>query len=375
MKTFHLDTGRIWRGGQRQCCLLCGHLASWGGETHLACPSEAPLKEKCAGAGIDQHDLNPVSALDPVAIGRLSGLLKSIRPEILAAHDAHAFSLLIFARIWSGLDLPLVYHRRVDVPAGRYLFSKWKFGRADLFICVSGLIAQIVAKSGIDEKRIRVVHSGTPGIVPSATGRKEVIAELGLPADTKILGAIGGLIPHKGHTVLLKAMAALLSTRSYAPSGDMPLSLLLIGDGGERASLEQQAKRLNLSEQVYFLGERSDLARLFGAFDLFVHPSLTEGLGTSILDAFSAEVPVVASRTGGIPEMVSQGETGLLAEPGDAISLVATLEQALSQQEKSAAMARRALDLYESSFTDLATAEKTLVCYQELAGVNSSRQD
>jgi L-malate glycosyltransferase len=363
MRTFHVDTGKIWRGGQRQCAFLCRHLTEMGQVTALACRSDSPLAKRFESELPRDRLLKiaPAGELDLRCAHRLAGQIDEFQPDLLAAHDAHAFSLLIFARIFLGRRLPLVYHRRVDIPVARWFGSKWKMDRADQFICVSRRIGEILAECGISRDRIRVVHSGTPGVEPSASGRSELCAELGLPSEAKILGAVGGLIPHKGHAVLLDAFSRVASSEGNC-------RLCLVGDGPLRGELERQAEKSGVADSVFFLGERRDLERLFGAFDLFVHPSLTEGLGTSILDAFSANVPVVASETGGIPEMVTMGKTGRLVAPGYPKLLADGLREALGDPEGSRRMASAARELFLAEFTDQDTATKTAACYSELLG-------
>ncbi|MFC1573000.1 glycosyltransferase family 4 protein [Candidatus Eisenbacteria bacterium] len=364
MRTLHVDSGKIWRGGQRQCCLLGSRLAAWGHETHLVCRSESPLWNRCEATGIALHPLRAIGEVDLWAAYVFARLLRGVQPQIVAAHDAHALSIVALGRSLAGRQgrtVQIVYHRRVDVPLGGGFFSRWKVNQADLFICVSRRIAEIVTQSGVAPEKVCVVHSGTRGIDPSRRERGDLLRELGIKPSASVLGTIGGLIPHKGHAVLLEALARL----SHAV-GDV--HLLIIGDGQLRGSLVTQAMRLEIDNRVHFLGERSDLGVLFSAMDLFVHPSLTEGLGSSILDAFSAGIPVVASRTGGIPEAVIDGETGLLAEPGDAGDLSEVIGRALEDRAAGSARACRAKQLFEEHFTHESMAKKTLACYSRLVG-------
>jgi glycosyltransferase involved in cell wall biosynthesis len=361
MKTLHVDTGRLWRGGQRQCCLLCGHLTAAGHEALLVCRRGTPLWQRAETAGVALHPLGGVLGMDLLAGVRLADLVRRAAPEVLAAHDAHALGLLALASRWAGSRAPLVYHRRVDLPVAGHLLSRWKMARVERFICVSQRIAAILAACGMDPRRIRVVHSGTAGIAPEQDAGAGLRGEFGVPGGGQLLAAVGGLIPHKGHRVLIEALAHLAPTRGS-------LHLLLVGDGPLRGDLEARAERLGLAERVHFLGERQDLGAIYGALDLLVHPSLTEGLGTAILDAFSAGVPVVASRTGGIPEMVQEGKTGWLVEPGDVAALAAAIAQSLDDAAERDRRAAAGRDLHRQQFTAAAMGEKTLGCYRELVG-------
>jgi glycosyltransferase involved in cell wall biosynthesis len=420
MQTLHVDLGRQWRGGQRQCLLLCTRLAGAGVGVSLVCRPRRPLWQQAHAEDLPPESLDPVADLDPLAVSRLLGLLRKTRPLIAAAHEAHALTLLAVAlRFWprrAGRAPALVYHRRVDVPLGKNPLARWKFSRVDRFICVSERIADILHAGGIPDERISVVHSGTRGVAgaqgalgggggaglnaggverlagsragglerplgPRVGGgvrvrgaraggveeplsiRAAVREELGIGPDVVVLGTVGGLIPHKGHGVLIDALGML---RAADRSGD--IQLLVVGDGPLREHLERRAVSRGLGLTVRFLGERSDVEVLLAAMDIFIHPSLTEGLGSSIADAFSAGVPVIASRAGGIPEIVRHGETGWLVPPGDAGALADTIGHAVDHREMMLAMAARARELYKAELTDEAMARKTMAVYRAIVG-------
>lgn len=297
--------------------------------------------------------------LDLPAVVRLAGLLRRVKPDLAAAHDSHAMSLLALARRWARLRIPLVFHRRVDIPLGRGGASRWKVRQAARVICVSGRIAEIVKEGGVAADRIRVVHSGTPGIEADGRAGAALRKSLGIPPDATALGSVSGLIPHKGHADLLAALDQMNADRR-------DLWLLVAGDGPLRSALEDDARKRGLDRRVRFLGELTDLSGFFGAIDMFAHPSLTEGLGSSIIDAFAAGVPVVATRAGGIPELVREDETGFLADPGDPASLAEAIERALRDPVERARRVAGALAFYSARLTTDAMAEATLRCYREL---------
>jgi glycosyltransferase involved in cell wall biosynthesis len=359
VRTLHIDFGRGWRGGQRQCALLCGHLARMGHATHLVGRRDAPLLQAMQDSGASVHTLSPAGEADPFALHRLARLLRDVRPDLIAAHEAHAWGLAALARGAAGSRAALVYHRRIDRPLRGGWLAGWKLRRTARFLCVSEAIGEILAAQGIPRERIRVVHSGTPGYARVPGAREELRHELALTADTIILGSIGGLIPHKGHAVLLTAFAQIATEVRNA-------ILVLVGEGPLRDSLRRQTESLGLTQRVHLLGERRDLDRLLSAMDLLVHPSLTEGLGTTLLDANSLAVPVVATRTGGIPEIVRDGATGGLVTPGDPRSLAEGILSALRESERTASMAAAARALHASAFTDRTMAEGTLACYAEI---------
>ncbi|KYF65791.1 glycosyltransferase family 4 protein [Sorangium cellulosum] len=158
-------------------------------------------------------------------------------------------------------------------------------------------------------------------------------ARLGVPAAGYHVGCVARLSPEKDHATLLAAFARLREVRTDA-------HLTLIGDGPVRPALEQQAARLGLAGAVTFTGTRGDVAELLAAFDVFALASLTEGISLTLIEAASAGLPIVATRVGGNPEIVQEGETGLLVSPGAPETLAAALE-AVAVREDRAAMGMR----------------------------------
>ena len=180
-------------------------------------------------------------------------------------------------------------------------------------------------KVGIQNGRIRVIYNGvTPGPPVSDVEVERCRSELGIQAGDRVLGTVGSLYPVKGHTFLLDTMPAVLQR--------FPNIVLIIAGRGElEVSLKDQAKRLGIERKVRFLGMRQDIPRLLALMDVFVLPSLSEGLSMALLEAMAAEKPVVATRVGGNPELVEEGKTGMLVTAEDAAELAAALVEMLRE--------------------------------------------
>jgi glycosyltransferase involved in cell wall biosynthesis len=170
--------------------------------------------------------------------------------------------------------------------------------------------SMLVKYGGIPSQAIEVVYNGVDTAQFSRPyGREEVRSELGIPNDALLVGVVGRLSEEKGGVdLLVRAVARLHKTE---PS----VRLLVVGDGPMRAGLEGLASKVT-EGLVTFTGTRSDVARLLGAMDVFALPSLSEALPLVVLEAMSAGLPVVATRVGGVPEVVDDGVTGLLLAPG-----------------------------------------------------------
>jgi glycosyltransferase involved in cell wall biosynthesis len=176
---------------------------------------------------------------------------------------------------------------------------------------------------GLPGSALDVVHNGIPlAPVPDPSDTRErrskARAELGLPPDGALAVAVGNLYPVKSHATLVAALA-------QAPG----LRAAIAGRGEEEARLREQALALGVADRLHLLGLRDDIDRVLRAGDVFVHPSRLEGLPLAILEAMSAGLPVVASRVGGIPEAVVDGETGVLVPTGDPAALAGALRHVL----------------------------------------------
>lgn len=183
----------------------------------------------------------------------------------------------------------------------------------------------------LPEERIRVVPNGIRAEeFQIQVDRKAIREELGLPAEAKLLGTVAALVPQKGVEHLVRAAVAVRRERP-------DVHLLIIGDGPLRGPLQRLAEHLELTAMpapahpngIHFLGQRHDVPRLLAALDLFVLPSLWEGLPYVLLEAGAAGLPVVATAIPGNVDLIEEGRTGLLAPAGDPLELALTLFRAL----------------------------------------------
>jgi len=178
-----------------------------------------------------------------------------------------------------------------------------------------------------------VIHSGVD-LQRFSKGEKQRIRkrkELSIPPDSLVIGYVGWLIPIKGVTYLVSAKAKVIE--KYPKS-----ILVLVGKGDdkgeEETKLKEQVENLGLADRVLFLGWRPDVDEIMGCFDIFVLPSLNEGMGRVLVEAMAAGLPIVASRVGGIPDLIKDGKNGLLVPPADASALGNTISALLEDKEK-----------------------------------------
>ena len=198
---------------------------------------------------------------------------------------------------------------------------------------------------------------------PPTTGRAEALERLGLQRDGgPIVGCVGGLSRHKGQMVLMHAVGQL--------SGGMPRpTLVLVGDGPERPRLESEAASLQGRVRVLFAGERPDARSLLPAFDLLAVPSIgREGFGLAALEGMDAGLPVVASRLGGLPEVVEDGRTGLLVPSGDVRALAEAIDRLIANPQESRSLGAEGRRRVESRFRAASMTRQVERVYEEAHG-------
>lgn len=209
------------------------------------------------------------------------------------------------------------------------------------------------------QNKLTMIHNGLaePEFYSQTEARKKLLP--GLPAGTAWLGAIAELHRNKGLDILVEAFARL------AP--DYPnLNLLIIGEGEERERLAMQIARHRLTDKIYLLGRVPEAARYLKAFDIFVLPSRTEALPYAALEAGLATLPVVAARVGGIPEIIKNGETGLLVPPADPKALASTIKTLLPERYRESVLGKHLRDFVKKNFSREQMFQETFSLYQEL---------
>ena len=183
------------------------------------------------------------------------------------------------------------------------------------------------------EEKFAVIHSGVdlPLFDAAPHDRFKIRAELDIPPDHLIIGTAGRLTPVKGHIHLLEAAVKILATRPDT-------TFVFLGEGELKMRLLEQAEALGVANKVRFPGWRPDVAAVMSVFDVFVLPSLNEGMGRVLIEAMALSMPIVASRIGGIKDLVTNGGNGMLVPPGDAAAIASAVLALLGNDQKRLAM-------------------------------------
>src|SRR5690606_25877323 len=289
MRVLHLSTARSWRGGEQQVAYLVKALDAMGVEQLVVCATGSPMHDFCQEQAVAHRTLGFRASVDPVNARRLARIARSWGPQLVHTHDSHGHTAAILATSLFGMKLPLVVSRRVDFAISSGFSARWKYGHAAVkrILCVSDAIRAIMAQRLPRPAVLRTVRSGIDPARFAAGADGRLHRELHLAPSVPLVGNVAALAPHKDLFTFIRMAAGIHRERP-------DVRFVLIGEGELRAELEQAVQQHRLEHVLHFTGFRTDVDRLLPELDVFAMTSRTEGLGTSILDAFAARVPVVA---------------------------------------------------------------------------------
>lgn len=299
-------------------------------------------------------------------------LWSMLRRERIDVLHAHKFGSNVWGTILGrSAGVPVViahehswsYERQ---PLRRFLDRELVGRGVDAFIAVSQQDRRrMIDVEGVRADRIVVVANGIPAM-PEGDGAT-VREELDIAADAPVIGAVARLWPEKGLDMLVRASARL--------SGRFPgLRIVVVGDGPERVKLERLAAELGLGRMVMLLGERSDVHSQLAALDVGVLTSRREGSPLAVIEYMAAGLPIVATRVGGIPDLIEHGVDGLLIEPDDVEGLVTAIAWLLDDRERAARLGRNARERQRRQF-DLAVMIRRLEdLYETIARMKAQKK-
>ncbi len=361
MSLFHIDAGREWRGGQRQSFYLVRELKKKGRDVVFVVQPDSPLHQKAAESGLTVFPLKMGSEASLGAAFRLAREMRRRGCRLAHFHDAHGAAVGGRAAAWAKVPFRII-HRRVDFPIKGNSVSRRKYTKnVDAIIAISEGVKKVLIEGGVPISLIEVIPSGIDfSPFEEVESRDFLRREFSFAADDYLTGIVAALEDHKGHTYLFQAARIL---KEKAPK----IRLVVVGTGSLELDLHGQVRDLGLDDIVCFLGFRDDVPRILASLDLFVLSSHLEGLGSSLMDAMASRLPVVATRVGGIPEVVIDGETGLLAPPKNPEALAGAILRLYHDKELAARLAGQGYQFVHRKFSSGAMAEKVLSLYEKLA--------
>lgn len=370
VRVCHVAMGDLWAGAEVQLLALMKYLVQ---SKRLECSvilfNEGRLAVELRKLPISVSIISE-KQYSPVAIAyRLAKILRRTRPDIVHTHKYKDSILATIAARCVGVPHVIrVIHGMPEPFKGFSNLNMAVYTMVDRFV-TSWLIDKVVAvSSDIERSLVRIygashvvrIQNGIDlEIVQVCTPRREKRKEWHIDETVTLIGTVGRLVPVKGHAVLLEAFRILRQV-------DRTATLLVVGDGPLRDPLESEVNRLGLEGAVRFAGHQDQSYDFINMMDVFVLPSLHEGIPMVLLEALALQRPVVASRVGGIPEVIVHGQTGLLADPADASSLAQLIRQVIEDSSQAAILGRAGRTRVEEEFAAYTMAERTAKLYGQV---------
>ena len=365
MLTFlFVDTERVWRGGQDQLLALLKGLHRRGHAIHLICQPQTLLETRAREYGLLVHPVAIWSEVGPISFLRVLSVLQHVRADVLAFNTPRAILLGTLASRLTSVGARIIF-RRVNFPLRKGCYTKFKYTWGiDCIVAISESIRWQLQVCGIPVSRIKTIYEGMDlSLYPM---RNDLRARSS--GEPIVVGTVAHLSREKGLNHLVEAA-------SMIPEVQKKMRFVIVGNGNCRQELEEQVRDKGLQGVFHFAGFHSDVSAFMKSFDMFALPSLSEGLSSAILEAMAASLPIVATEVGGIPELVTDGENGLLVSPADPPALARAIQQLAENPEECLRMGQRGRARMEERFTlDRKIMETEQLCSQLLQrSVRSSR--
>lgn len=334
-------------GAEMLLAQFAGAAPTAGIRPNVACLFELdgnPAAEPLRRAGVEPVNLGLPQQLTPRTVRAVRRHIRELAPDVVHTHLGQADLAGSIAAKSLGVPVVSTIHTTEWDPSAKTYVKRMLIRLcADRIVAVSDSAAQSYLRRGFaSERQITTIRNGIDVVAEPGSGR-ELRTQLGWRQDDLVVGMLSALRAVKGHDV---AVAAFRRLADEFPN----LKLLIVGGGGERDTIASITR--DLGSRVAMIGHRFDVMRCFDAFDVCLHPSHAEAFPTTLIEAMAASVPVLATAVGGIPEIITDGQTGLLVPgPPDADRIGPTLRQLLSDVALRRALGQAARHSYEQRFT------------------------
>ena len=367
LRVVHLQRIGGIGGSERHVLTLLPALAAAGLEVSFVglddpAGSADPFYAELEAAQIPAVRLPSSLDVDPVLAGRLRRVLRELRPRLVHTHLVHADLHGCLATLGTPITLVSTKHNDDRFRTGPFRFVERAIARrASSVITITDALRRFtIERVGLPGARVETIHYGLDRL-PAAWAPNSPLA---IPETARLLLAIARLEPQKGLDVAIKALARVRRTHPDAV-------LLVLGEGPERAALEALARAEGVAEAVLCPGRVGDVAEYLDRAELLVHPARWEGFGLALLEAMLASRPVVASEVSSIPELVADGETGLLVSPDDPEALATSIGELLEDPGRAASLGRAGYERARAEFSVERMARRTIELYERVCAPRS----
>jgi glycosyltransferase involved in cell wall biosynthesis len=360
LRILHTESSLGWGGQENRTLNEMLAMRELGHHCELACQPGARLGVRAGEAGFPVNHIPMRGALDLPAVGRFGRLMRAHAIDIVNTHSGRDTQLAGIGAKALGLfrgQRPFVVRtRHLALPiSSRYSYTVL----VDHVVSVSRFVADYLASAGVPGERITAVPTGIDLSRYQDVAPGSLRTELGLAETVPLIGTVAILRRKKGHAELLEAIPAVLVRFPDA-------HFVFAGDGPQHENLARRILELGLVGNVHLLGLRRDVANVLASLDLFVLPTHQEALGTAFIEAGAMGIPAIATRVDGVPEVIRDGETGLLVPLGDSVALSDAIIALLADPLRRQAMGVAAREWAATRFSRRAMIDGMLAVYERL---------
>jgi L-malate glycosyltransferase len=360
MRVLHISSPKTWRGGEQQLIYLVEELKALGVWQMVMCPFNSSVHKYCLKNHLNHVTYFKGFSANPMVAFRVSHICQKDKIDLLHVHDSHAHNFAVLSAVLTNNTLPIIVSRRVDFPITGGPLSSFKYNHPRIIkiICVSNAIKDIMLADVQDKSKLEVVHSGIDLSKFSIKKTNVLREEYGLDSEILLIGNVAALAPHKDYPTFVRTAKRVIESGINA-------KFFAIGEGPSRKLVELAIAENGMENHIILTGFRDDIPTILPELDIFLITSSTEGLGTSVIDAQAAGVPVVATAAGGIIEIIQNEKNGLVA-PVENDELLA---EAVIKLAKDPALRLEYSDAGKEKskeFSKSITAKKTLAIYESV---------
>ncbi len=356
----HIDTETEWRGGQQQAVYLILGLIEKGIDVTLICRKNSKLHEYAENNNIPYKLFSLKSEGDILSAVRIAVYSKKVKASLIHCHNSHALSIGLMCSMFSGI--PVVASRRVDFPIRGNFFSRLKYNNIFLkrLICISDNIYHVVKDGGIPTDKLSVIRSAIDlKKIDSINPNFKIIDET-IPNHSLLIGTVAAHTGHKDYPTLINAAKLVLNKHPE-------VLFVSVGDGKLTDEINRLIKKHDVEDRFILLGYKPNVYDYLNAFDIFVLSSKLEGLGTSVIDALNCGIACVCTNAGGIPEMITNRENGLLVPKKDHYALAKAIMELVEDKELRKKLGKNAKKSVHD-FDISVNIDKHIELYKEIVG-------
>ncbi len=361
IRVLHLSSEKSWKGGEQQIAYLFEELNKLGIQNYIACRKNSAFEQYCQNKNWLYYPLSFKSPIDILTAFSINKICIENKIDILHIHTSVGHAAGVLSRFF-GHKTHLILARRVDNPVKDNMISKWKYNHPSIkkIITVSNAIKKILSKKLKDKSKCITIYDGVDvNKFKHEDGINYFRENYSIGKDQIIIGNTSALADHKDYFTFI-------NTAEYLIRKGLNAKFFIIGEGPERKNIENYISVKNLNKHVVLTGFLHIIKDILPSLDVFLFTSKTEGLGSSILDAFACGVPVVATKAGGIPEMVNHGYNGLLSDVKDYKNLAENILMLLDDYTLRKKIIQNARKTVNEKFSKEITAEKTMDVYVDI---------